>query len=76
MIRLQIRLDEPTYAELRHLAHNRRTSMSSIVREILHEHLEIKEQVDYTKLAFIGSGTSKEGDISIRHDDYLAEDFL
>jgi hypothetical protein len=76
MIRFQIRLDEPTYEELRRLAHRRRTSMSSVVREILHEHLGIKERVDYTKLSFIGSGSSKEGDISIRHDEYLAEDFL
>jgi len=76
MIRFQIRLDEPTYEELRRLAHNRHTSISSVARDILREHLMVKEPVDYTKLSFIGMGSSKEGDISERHDDYLAEDFL
>jgi len=76
MVRTQLQLDKPTYEALRRVAHRRRTSMSSVVREILHDHLDIKERVDYTKLSFIGSGSSKEGDISTRHDDYLAEDFL
>jgi len=75
MVRTQLQLDEPTYEALRQVAHRRRTSMSSVVRDILHEHLNIKEPVEYTKLSFIGAGSSKEGDISIRHDDYLAEDF-
>ncbi|MHB0936166.1 MAG: ribbon-helix-helix domain-containing protein [Armatimonadota bacterium] len=76
MVRTQLQLDEPTYEALRRVAHRRRTSMSSVVREILHEHLHIKASVDYTKLAFIGMGRSGKSDISERHDDYLAEDFL
>jgi hypothetical protein len=75
MVRTQLQLDEPTYEALRRVAHRRRTSMSSVVRDILHEHLQIKGSTDYTKLSFIGAGASGRSDVSERHDELLAEDF-
>ncbi len=83
MVRTQFQLDDDTYEALREAAHNRRTSMSAIARDILRQHLgecTHPEAVSGTDLLkkhpWIGMGKSGETDISIRHDDYLAEDFL
>jgi plasmid stability protein len=78
MVRTQLQIDENTYEALRETAHKQKRSMSAIVREILRERLvkgeEPLEPIT-RKYSFIGSGSSKEHDISVRHDDYLAEDF-
>ena len=83
MVRTQLQIDDDTYEVLRNTAHRQKKSMSAVVRKILRESLvETPEQGEQTQetdlkktFSFIGSGSSKEHDISVRHDDYLAEDF-
>ncbi len=73
MVRTQLQLDKPTYEALRRIAHRRRASMSSVVRDILHEHLDIQEEAPVRHFGFINSGSSGHRDTSERHDDVLAE---
>lgn len=73
MVRIQLQLDEPTYEALRHIAHRRRVSRSSIVREILHEQLSIRGGNETPKLSFIAAGASGYHDTSVNHDEVLAE---
>jgi hypothetical protein len=82
MVRTQLQIDNDTYEALREASHRQRKSMSAVAREILRQHLAPRrqdEQVRETdlnkKYSWIGSGKSGERDISVRHDDYLAEDF-
>lgn len=78
MVRTQLQLDDITYDAIRARAHQEHKSMSAIVREILHEHLSGRchpTQPIPKKLSFIGAGSSGLTDVSVRHDDYLAEDF-
>ena len=73
MVRAQIQLDEPTYEALRRLAHRRHASMSSVVREMLHDQLAIPESHPAPLLSFIAAGASGHHDTSRRHDEILAE---
>jgi predicted DNA-binding ribbon-helix-helix protein len=73
MVRTQIQLDNQTYEALRRIAHQRHASMSSVVREILHEHLEVPEGSTTSTLSFIAAGASGHQDTSRRHDEILAE---
>ena len=66
-------MDEQTYEALRRIAHRRHSSMSSVVREILHDHLEIPEGHPSPPLSFIAAGASEHRDTSRRHDEILAE---
>mgnify|MGYP000990041179 CR=1 FL=1 len=78
MVRTQVQIDEPTYEKLRETAHRQRKSMSAVVREILHEHLESGTKsrgIADKDFHFIGIGTSGRTDISVKHDEALAEDF-
>ncbi len=78
MVRTQLQLDNTTYDAIRARAHQERRSMSAVVREILHEHLSGQCRTARPKpkmLSFIGSGNSGLTDVSVRHDEYLAEDF-
>jgi len=83
MVRTQLQMDEDTYEALRDTAHKQKKSMSAVVRKILRESLiEPQKQVAKAdekdlmkKYSWISSGKSGETDISVRHDDYLAEDF-
>ena len=78
MVRTQMQIDEPTYEKLRETAHRQRKSMSAVVREILHEHLDKgtnpRGMAD-SQFHFIGIGASGRTDTSVRHDEALAEDF-
>lgn len=78
MVRTQLQIDEKTYEALRKQAHMERKSMSAVVREILHEHvggdLAAKGLRD-KDFSFISAGASGRKDISVRHDEALAEDF-
>jgi len=83
MVRTQLQIDDDTYEALRESAHRQKKSMSALVRSILRDHLttERTEKVCVSaelkkKYPFICMGSTIETDISIRHDDYLAEDFL
>ena len=83
MVRTQLQIDEVTYEALRVKAHNQRKSMSAVVREILKESLvepkaqnsQTQETILKKKYSWISAGKSNETDLSVRHDDYLAEDF-
>lgn len=75
MVRTQIQLDETTYEELRRIAHRRHTSMSSVVRELLHNQLTIAEGHPAQPLSFIAAGASGHHDTSQRHDEILAEEY-
>ena len=77
MVRTQLQIDEATYEALRHTAHKQRKSMSAVAREILREHLEgaAHRGAKRAKFTFVGAGASGRKDISVRHDDALAEDF-
>ena len=83
MVRTQLQIDDDTYEVLRNTAHKQKKSMSAVVRKILRESLieapkqgEQTQETDLKKIhSWIGSGTSGVTDLSVRHDDYLAEDF-
>ena len=79
MTRTQLQIDDETYEALRARAFSQHRSMSSVARQLLRESLGLArpepEPVD-PEFTFIGSAASGHTDISERHDDYLAEDFL
>ena len=72
MVRTQLQLDEQTYEAIRSIAHRRHASMSSVVREILHDHLTIPGG-HQKPFSFIAAGASGHHDTSERHDEVLAE---
>jgi len=73
MVRVQIRLDEQTHEAIRRIAHQRHVSMSSVIREILHEHLSIQEDRPIPQFSFVAAGDSGHRDTSTRHDEVLSE---
>jgi len=74
MVRTQLQLDEATYEALRNIAHRKHTSMSSVAREILQEHLsERNSQRQTRRFSFVAAGASGHHDTSVRHDEVLAE---
>ncbi|MCX6375094.1 MAG: hypothetical protein NTU88_03470 [Armatimonadetes bacterium] len=77
MVRTQLQIDDATYEALRDTAHKQRKSMSAVAREILQEHLEgtAPRRMKRAKFTFVGAGASGRKDISVRHDEALAEDF-
>jgi hypothetical protein len=79
MHRTLIQLDESLYEQLKELAHARRISLAGVIRELLAKALghgapKKRKKLLISQFKFIGSGRSKEHDISERHDEYLAED--
>jgi len=68
-----MRLDEATYEALRRIAHQRHTSMSSVVREMLQNQLAIQEGHPAPHLSFIAAGASGHHETARRHDEILAE---
>jgi len=81
MHRTLIQLDESLYEQLKELAHARRVSLAGVIRELLGKALgqvkpKKKKKMLISQFKFIGSGRSKEHNISEKHDDYLAEDIL
>lgn len=78
MTRTQLQLDDDTYDALRLRAYQERKSMSALVREMLREGLgltESRKENTPATFSFISSGASGRGDISVRHDEALGEDF-
>jgi hypothetical protein len=75
MIRTQFQLDKDTYEALRRMAHRKRKSMSSVVRDILRDHFLTAKKHNSEGLSFVGAGASGRSDISVHHDEALAEDF-
>lgn len=77
MTRTQLQLDDDTYEALRLRAYQERKSLSAVARGILRSGLGLAEGALEQKpnFTFIGSGRSGRGDISVRHDEALSEDF-
>ncbi len=78
MVRTQIQLTEDELEALKELAADRGTSMAAVVREAVglllsSRHEVSREEVRRRAAAFAGRLRSKQGDVSTRHDDYLAE---
>lgn len=79
MTRTQLQLDDDTYEALRRRAYQERKSLSAVARELLREGLGFSKPTESQGLeefTFIGAGNSGRSDISVNHDEALAEDFL
>ena len=81
MKRIQLQLDDKIYELLRRKAFDEKVSIASVVRRALESYLTERrtERPGVEAFTFIGSGHSKpvkDGPVSERHDDALAEDFL
>ena len=82
MVRTQLQIDKNTYELLRETAHKQKRSMSAVVRDILQQQLCVPTSaVDqpartalHAKYGWIESGKTGETDLSVHHDDYLAEE--
>lgn len=79
----RIQIEDNTYEALRVATHRQRKPISALATDILREHLATRLRAEGStetelkrKYPFIGMGQSGETDLSVRHDDYLAEDFL
>ncbi len=80
MIRVQIQLDETTYALAKQRAYAENKSLAAVVRDALYQYLmpSAEEPIGLEVFTFIGSGQPGAGTphpLSERHDDALAEDF-
>ena len=78
MAHIHLEIDSKTYESLRARAHRERKSISVLVRKILHEHLGTEastEGISHGRFSFVSSGASGRKDISVNHDEALAEDF-
>lgn len=78
MIRTQIQLTAEQADDLRRLAAARGVSMAAVIREAVDAHLAREQGPSWEErveraLAAIGVCDSGLGDLSERHDDYLAE---
>ena len=80
MIRMQIQLDETTYALAKRRACAEHKSVAAVVREALDQYLmpSARQPIGLEGFTFIGSGqsgTDTPHPLSERHDEALAEDF-
>ncbi len=78
MIRTQISLSEEQMHELRRLARQRRVSMAAVVRAAVDREIGQTGMDEARRRAAAAVGRFGSGlpDVGLRHDDYLAEDFL
>ena len=78
MIRTQIQFREEQVRALKRRASQRGVSLSELVREAVDRSLESEEtEARWQRaLSVVGRFRSGHSDISERHDDYLAEDFM
>lgn len=77
-VRTQVQLEPRQYERLKELAHERRQSLSRVLRTILDDALKLEGEVAAgvvrdARLAFVGSGRDAEGkrDVARHHDKYL-----
>jgi len=78
MVRTHIQLTDEQSRRLKARAANQRVSVSEFVRGLVDRSLSEPAAADQTELrkralAAVGCGHSGLGDVSERHDDYLAE---
>jgi len=77
MVRMQVQLTNEQVTALRRRAADRGVSVAALVREAVDQDLErsLTDRRWERAIAAAGVGHSEHIDISVRHDDYLAEDF-
>ena len=78
MVRTQIQLTEQQAARLRRLSSERRRSMAALVRDAVEDLLAAEDDgVRWGRaLSAVGSaGQDEATDVSLRHDDYLADTY-
>ena len=77
MVRTQIQLTEEQATKLKRVAADRGVSMAEVVREAVDRIPDRDDRAERwaRALAAVGKGHDRDGatDVSIRHDDYLAE---
>lgn len=78
MIRTQIQLTEEQADRLRAVAHDKKTSLASVIREAVDRYLAAepsrsKKELRRATLAVAGKYRSGAPDVSTRHDDYLVD---
>lgn len=81
MIRTQIQLTESQAEALKKLSDAKHVSMAELIRRSVDNMIKSSTTLDREEMvrraiAAAGQFESKETDISINHDKYLAEDFL
>ncbi len=80
MIRTQIQLKESQAAYIKTVAAEENISMAEVIRnaiELLRESRErpSKRELMHRSLAIVGKYNATENDVSVNHDEYLAETF-
>lgn len=78
MVRTQIQLPEEQVSTLKNLATQQHTSMAELIRRAIDLYTASSDAVNLQDqrqraLAAAGQFRSGQGDLSTRHDDYLAE---
>lgn len=74
-VRTQIYLPKQLYQRLKRLAERRKVSKAAIVRDAIEAHL--KQELPASDWEndpiwnIVGAFASRQGDLSVRHDDYL-----
>ena len=78
MVRTQIQLTDEQSAAVKKLARRRGVSVARVIRDSVDEAVRreskpAQEEIRGRAIAAAGAFRSKETDVSVRHDDYLAE---
>ena len=78
MVRTQVQLTEKQSKQLKRLAAKKGVSVAEVIRKSVDETLRRENMPDEEELrrramALVGAFRSDKDDVSIRHDDYLAE---
>ena len=80
MVRTQVQLTESQARTLRRIARREGVSMSEMVRRavdqvVVSERMGNRDEIKKRAIAAIGRGHSGIGDLSARHDEYLARSY-
>lgn len=80
MVRVEVRLTEKQAEKLRRLAERNGISRSEVIGRLLDRELETNTLPDWEELkrralAVAGTGHADVTDLSVRHDEYLAQDY-
>ncbi|MEW6490560.1 MAG: ribbon-helix-helix protein, CopG family [Thermodesulfobacteriota bacterium] len=74
MVRTQISLSEEQYRFLKGLSRGSGESMSELIRQALEELRRCRKQPVDRALEVLGAFQADREDVSLRHDDYFAEE--